>query len=131
MRPAAAVANEAGVGVIAVGFAAGDQSFRLIIREALIYQVQNLLFRHARVLQAPDLLACKGGQTLDAAMDDSLDRGIGEPDQFERNGFPAENVDLIGLGHFQNLLIGIARLGQLNGGIGIGKIMMLIPRRLK
>ena len=128
MSPAATVANEAGVGVIAVGFATGDEFLSRIIRETLIDHFQNLLFRHARVLQAADLLARERGQTLDAAMDDSLDRGIGESDQFESNGFATENVDLTGPGHFQDLLIGIIRLGQLNRGIGIGKIMMVIPR---
>ena len=128
MRPAAAVADEAGVGVIAVGFATGDEFLGRIIGEALIDQIKELLFRHARVLQAADLGARERGQTLDAAVDDSLDRGIRESDQLESNGFATENVDLIGSGHFQYLLIGITRLGQLNRGIGIGKIMMVIPR---
>src|SRR5208283_5026811 len=95
VRPAATVANEAGVGVIAAGFASGDEFLSRVIRETLIDHIQNLLFRHARVLQAADLLARERRQTLDAAMDDSLHRRIGESNQFKCDGFATENVDLI------------------------------------
>src|SRR5208282_4696426 len=108
--PAATIANEAGVGVIAAGFATGDEFLSRVIRETLIDHIQNLLFRHARVLQTADLLAGERRQTLDAAMDDSLHRGIGESNQLKCDGFAAENIDLIRPGHFQDLLIGITRL---------------------
>src|SRR5271170_6970456 len=107
--PASTNANESGVGMIAYGLSLCNEGFCLLVGKAFIHNFENLLFGHSRVLQAADLFAGKRRQTFNAPVDDLLDSRIGKSDQFQRDRFAAEDVDLVGLRHFQNLGIRVTR----------------------
>ena len=95
MRFAPAYADKTCIGVVAHGFALGDQRLCLLIGKTLIDDFEDLPFRHTGVFEPADLFAGEGGQSLDTAVNDVLHGGVGKADKFQRDGFTAENLDLI------------------------------------
>lgn len=128
MRFAPANADKTCVGVIAHGFALGDQRLCLLIGETLIDDFEDLPFGHAGVFEPADLFAGERGQSLDTAVNDVLHGGVGKADKFQRDGFTAENVDLVGLRHLQDLRIGVTRAREVDGGIGAGEFVIVRVR---
>lgn len=88
MRFAPANADEAGVGVIAHGFALSDKRLCLLIGKALIHDVEDLAFGHTGVFQAADLFAGERGQSLDTTVNDVLHGGVGKADEFKVTASP-------------------------------------------
>jgi len=117
------------VGVIAHSFALGDERLGLLIGKALIDDFQDLPFGHTGILETADLLAGESGQSLNTAVNDVLHGGVGKPDQFQGDGFAAENFDLIGLRHLQDLRIGVTGAREVDGGIGAGEFVIARVRR--
>ena len=127
----AAIAHEFRVGVVAGGLKPGDVGFRLLTRETLVNQFENLVFGLANVFQAADLRAGQSGQTLLTALDDDLNHGIRKADQFQHHGVAAEGIELVCLRHLENLRIGVSRAGQRNNGIAAREFVIVIARRLQ
>ena len=117
--------NEAGVGMIAGGFALRDERFRLLVGKTLIDDVEDLPFGHRGVFQAADLRAGQCGQALNAAVNDCLDGGIRQADEFQRDGFAAEDVDLIGLRHLQDFRIAVPCAREVHGTFTVGEFMIV------
>ncbi len=120
-------ADEAGVGMVSRRLALGDERLRLLIGKTLVDNIQDLLFRHGRVFQPANLLAGERRQSLDAPVNDFLDGRIRNANQLQRDRLTAENVDLIGLCHLQNLGIAAARARKVHRGIGAREIVMMRP----
>ena len=127
----AAVVDEFRVGMIAGGFKSGDISFRLLIREALADQFENLFFGLTDILQPADLRAGKSRQALFAALDDNLNRGIRKADELQHHRIAAEGIEFVCLSHLQDLHVGVARAGQGNDGISAGEFVIVVARRLE
>jgi len=127
---AATNAHETSVRVVPGGFALRNQRLRLLVGESLVDNVKDLLFGHAGVLQPADLLAGERRQALDAPVNDVLNSRVRETDQFQRYRFAAEDIDLVGLRHFEDLRVRVPRSRQVHGGICAGKFMVVRVRSL-
>ena len=78
----------------------------------------NLFLRKAGIFQASNFGAAEGGKVLEMALENGLNRGIGEPDETEHHGVAADGIELVGAGEFQYLRLGIACADQIRDGIG-------------
>lgn len=128
MRFAPAYADKTCVGVVAHGFALGDERLCLLIGKTLIDDFEDLPFGHAGVFEPADLLAGESRQSQDAAVNDVLHGSVGKADKFQRDRFTAKNVDLIGLRHLQDLRVGVTGAREVDGGIGAAEFVIVRVR---
>jgi hypothetical protein len=127
---AAAHADEAGVGVVAFGFAKRDFLVGLRVGHAAVNALHDLLLSETGVLEAADFTAGKRRLLRKLAVQEHLDRRIGKADEPERNGFRTDGLELAGTGEFENLGLGKAGADEALDGIRAVKEMVLLVRHV-
>ena len=117
-------ANKAGAGVITGRFASGDFAVGLGVGHARLDFVQNLFLGKTRIFQARDLRRAERGMPLKTTLQNKLHEAVGQADEAESDGIPADGIELIGSGNFKNLRFGIARAGEIGGRVAAGERML-------
>jgi hypothetical protein len=101
--------------MIADRFATSDFAIGLCVRHPRFDFVQNLFFGESGIFQARNLRSAKRRIALQAALQNKLDKIIGETDKPESNRIPAYDIELIRSRHVKNLRLGVAGTGEIGG----------------
>ena len=126
--PSPAHPLESGSGMISRGLSRGRFSVGLRVGHSLIDALYNLFFREPGIFQAPDFRAAHGTLPLQSPVQNHVNGGIRKPHQFQHDRVAANNIELIRFRNFQNHRLGVARAGEIDGGIGARKRMLVLVR---
>ena len=95
---------------------------------ALADLLKDLPFRKARVFKAANDGRAQRGKTLQIALKNGLDRGIGKTDQAKHDGVTADGVKLIGASEAYDVGLCVARAEEARDRVVHGAILPDVGR---